>query len=84
LACDFKTQFGLKSDEVREHHDLAPSTINQEHATIAKIIAAIMSPGNPFVVENDSTIFNLMTLAVFLSRMHVSHILSIDGTGQKL
>ncbi len=29
LASDFKTQFGLKSDEVREHHDLAPSTINR-------------------------------------------------------
>ena len=63
LASDFKTQFGLKSDEVREHHDLAPSSVNREHATIAKIKAAIMSHGNPFAVQDDNTIFNLMTLA---------------------
>ena len=63
LASDFKTQFGLKSDEVREHHDLAQSPINREHATIAKIMAAIMNHGNPFAIDDDNTIFNVMTLA---------------------
>ena len=83
MASDFKTQFGLKSDEVREHHDLAPSSVNREHATIAKIKAAIMSHGNPFAVEDDNTIFNLMTLAC-VPEQYVSQILNIDDIGHKL
>lgn len=83
MAGSFKAQFGLKSDEVREHHDLAPNVIKREHATISKIKAAIMSHGNPFAVENDHTIYNLITHA-YVPEQYVSQILNIDDIGQKL
>ena len=42
-----------------------------------------MSHGNPFAVEDDNTIFNLMTLAC-VPEQYVSQILNIDDVGQKL
>ena len=47
---EFKSQFDMEPDKIREHHDLGPSAVKNEHNVIDKIKAAILKHGNQFVV----------------------------------
>lgn len=53
IAKEFKSQFNLEPDKIREHHDLGPCAVKKEHDVINKIKAAILKHGNPFAVEGE-------------------------------
>jgi hypothetical protein len=82
IAAEFEEQFVLRTNTPEGHHGLQPTAIKQEHEAIDKIKAAILSHGNPFVVEGDQ-LFNFITNA-YVPQEYVSQILSIDDIGLKL
>jgi len=82
MSSEFKGQFGIQDNEVREHHGLSPSVVKREHNAIDRIKAAILSHGNPFEVEGNQ-LFNVITNA-YVPDEFVPQILNIDETGQKL
>ena len=85
LSCvvkEFKSQFHLGHDKIREHHDLGQSAVKKQHDVIDKIKAAILKHGNPFAVEGDK-LHNISTHA-YIPDEYVPTILSADVTGQKL
>ena len=83
LTDAFKSQFQHKTGEIKEHHDLSPSVVKREHNAIDHIKNAILRHGNPFEVEEDDTLYNLISHA-YVPEQYVSQILNIDSIGQKL
>ena len=82
VAKEFKSQFDLRLDKAREHHEIGPSAVKKEHAVIDKIKAAILKHGNPFATESDK-LHNIITHA-YIPDEYVPTILNADVTGQKL
>jgi len=81
MSSEFEGQFGIKDNEIREHHDLSPSVVKREHNAIDRIKAAILSQGNPFEVDGNQ-LFNVITNAYVPDDFVLQ--ISIDETGQKL
>ena len=82
LLTEFKGQFELQMNKPEGHHDLQPSVIRQQHQTVDKIKAAILSHGNPFTVEGNQ-LYNFITNA-YVPQEYVPQILNADEIGQKL
>jgi len=60
VSSEFKRQFGIQDNEIREHHGLSPSVVKHEHNAIDRIKAAILSHENPFEVEGNQ-LFNVIS-----------------------
>jgi hypothetical protein len=82
LSREFKCQFDLQEDKVRDHHGIGASAVKHEHTTIDKIKAAILTHGNPFAAEGDM-IYNIISLA-YVPQESVPQILDVDERGQTL
>jgi len=82
MSSEFKRQFGIQDNKIREHNGLSPSVVKREHNAIDRIKAAMLSHWNPFEVEGNQ-LFNVITNA-YVPDEFVPHILNVDETGQKL
>jgi len=82
MSSEFKRQFGIQDNKIREHNGLSPSVVKREHNAIDRIKAAMLSHWNPFEVEGNQ-LFNVITNA-YVPDEFVLHILNVDETGQKL
>jgi putative cell wall-binding protein len=79
VAQEFKCQFNLELDKLREHHDLWSSAVKKEHDVIDKIKATILKHGNPVVVEGEK-LHNMITHA-YITDEYVPTILNADLNG---
>jgi hypothetical protein len=81
ISKEFKSKFHLKTDKIREHHDLLPSVVKWEHNIISKIKSAISKHGKTFASVGDK-LYNVIT-HTYIPNEYVSIILNADSTGQK-